>query len=130
MKNGLNASGNHEAKSTIMGAILRSEKFMCPIYWPTLKSDEDCNRLQGILPLVYIWNEKSIGTELHFELSINGSIIATLLESIMPRSDPNFDHTRDAIMQDLAKMSKGCVLQICTELGAPPSEVFVLKGSD
>lgn len=74
---------------------LSDEKLSMPVYLPGIRSKAECDEL-GLWPLIYIWNvDRAAGT---FSLSVNGKVIAHLLEPFVPREDPAYVEIRDEAM--------------------------------
>ncbi len=111
-----------ELISTVVKALLSSISMSHPIYCPELKTEDDCARLQGTLPLVYIWNEDSSTGSC--EISINGQIVGDTLEGYLPRSYPNFVFLRDTIMNTIKDLAIPSIMKVCGVTGSLPSVAF------
>jgi hypothetical protein len=87
-------------------------------------------KLSSILPLISIFNEKIDGPHLEYEISINMRIVNEMLVSVIPSSDPEFEQTRNAVVQDVTNKANVMIQEACQNLGELPSVVYAPKGAD
>lgn len=111
-----------EKVKILLSLILPDSELTQPVYCDFVKSEEDANIFQKALPLVYIWNENNIDNT--FSASINGWVIASLLEAFIARSNPDFNEVRDEVLSTMRKISIPAILKVCEEANAMPSVVF------
>ena len=109
---------------TLLSSIYSNHELTLPLYCDFIKSEKDADNLKDILPLIYIWNEDELNHT--FSVSINGSIVGSLLETIMPRSNPKFNTIRDDAMTILKESIIPSIISTCEKFGATPSVVFGL----
>lgn len=111
-----------ETAQSLLTAILSHESLAKPVYCPEVQSEGDASTMADILPLVYIWNEdQSRGS---FSVSINGSIVGSILEQKVNRSNVSFKRIRDEVMRVLSQATQGAVVSSCESIGAMPSQIF------
>lgn len=107
--------------SQVLSLVLNDKTLALPIFMPDIRTEEDaynCNNL----PLIYIWNEdKNLGS---FTVSVNGTIVRYLLESLVSCEHPQFVEFRDQIQQLLSDSSKKAILNRCKLTGLFPSDCF------
>lgn len=106
----------------LLSAIFHDESLSKPVYCGHVKSEDDAQRLSSELPLVYIWNEDQ--DKGSFSVSVNGSIIGSILEQQVPRSSPAFQRIRDEAIRVLSAASSKSVVSTCQKIGAFPSVLF------
>jgi hypothetical protein len=120
-------SENETILKNLLSSIFSDSKLSLPLYCDFIHSEDDANNLQNILPLVYIWNEDKINHT--FSVSINGSIVGSLLETILPRSNDNFNIIRDIALSVIKETSLSAIRNICEKAEAMPSVVFGVNPS-
>jgi hypothetical protein len=111
-----------EIVQTLLSAIFQHETLSKPVYCGHIKSEEDAQRLSSELPLVYVWNEdRHRGS---FSVSVNDSIVGSILEQKVARNSPAFQRIRDEAIRVLSSASSESVAATCQKLGALPSVLF------
>ena len=100
---------------------LSDEKLSMPVYLPGIRNEDDCENI-GLGPLIYIWNlDRTAGT---FSLSVNGNAIGHLLETFVPRDNPEYVEIRDEAMKVIAEVSTQSVLTTIEKTGLMPDILF------
>ena len=93
-----------------------------PNYCAEVTSAEMAAQLSDSLPLIYLWNEDlNTGS---FLLSINGALLAYLIEALIPRSDESFTTVLDSVTAILSASTRHSIVAACEKSGLPPSVVF------
>lgn len=106
----------------VLQRVYENQKLSTPIYCTEVTSEADALRLSDALPLIYLWNEDlRVGT---FSISINGSLLAFLLEALVPRSDESFEVVFDSVVAILSTTARGAVVETCGASSLPPSVLF------
>ena len=111
----------------IIGALIQTflnSGDIDPVFVRGIDSEEEADKNGENLPLVYIWHEFEKDGELHYNISINGTIVAQTLEALVPRSDPRFITLRDKAMAMFRDLSVNSVSAVCARTGQKPSVLF------
>ncbi len=109
----------------ILSQVINDELLGTPVYVREIRSEADAENCTEFLPLIYIWNEERARRT--FSISINGSLVAALLEALCHRSDPQFITRRDEIMKVLSIVSRNSILETCRQLSCMPSDTAYFR---
>lgn len=95
---------------------------MKPRYVGWLRDEAHADACSDQLPMLYVWNEDTqAGT---FSYTVNGSLVSSLLETLLPREHPQFAAVRDELMRVLKEVTLDAMLHGCSEVGLMPSQVL------
>lgn len=113
--------GSSITAKQFIALTLSDEKLSMPVYLPGIRNEDDCENI-GLGPLIYIWNlDRTAGT---FSLSVNGNAIGHLLETFVPRDNPEYVEIRDEAMKVIAEVSTQSVLTTIEKTGLMPDILF------
>jgi hypothetical protein len=108
--------------ASILDGVMRFPELHTPFYCDDIKSEMQGQAAAEDLPLVYLWNENL--TRGSYSLSINDGILGFLLETQLPRTDPDFNRVREYLSDTLATAMTNTVNKTCARYNAPPSRLF------
>ena len=113
--------------TTIAGEILGNKALCFPWYCPQTRSQAQAQAATADLPRFYSWKEAVQDRQLRsFTVLVNGSRLAAMLQRHLPRTDPDFISTRDALIRVLSEAQNGMMLKLCREFQAPPSLISAI----
>ena len=119
-----NFNNKDEIVRELMLMILTDTRLSTPVFLHEVKSVSDGESL-GSSPVVYVWNEDPKAGS--YTLSVNGTAIASLLESVIPRSDNRFEAVTETVFESLLQKSLSTVTKICEDTGELPSALFAKR---
>lgn len=109
----------------VLSIVLNDTKFLGPAYIHGMNNEKQAELFGNTFPLQYIWNENRTSEgNLSFSFSINGSVIGRILEQFIPRTNPDFNETRDEILHLLHSMGLKVTQKIISSAQAKPSKIF------
>lgn len=106
----------------LLNIIFNDENLSVPIYVQGMYSEKQSEALGTLYPLQYVWNESTNDEgQLGYSFSINGTVVGSMLEEILPRVSPNFTVIRDEIIQILSKFGNKTISKMIEQFSLPPS---------
>ena len=116
---------NKTIVTNLLSLILNDEYLSVPVYIHGMENEEQANYFGNLYPLLYIWNEY-INDEgnVGFSFSMNGKVIGSMLEEIVPRTNVNFIIIRDEVMSVLHQTGQKSALVMIEETASLLSNLF------
>ena len=109
----------------LLSTIINDKYLSTPIYIHGISTEEQDSEFGDLYPLQYVWNEYETDEgHLGFSFSINGKVIGSMLEPLIPRTDLRFPEIRDEVMSVLSKVGKDALSQIIERSLLPPSKML------
>ena len=116
---------NKKIVENLLSLVINDEYLSVPIYLHGINREEQAHALGTLYPLQYVWNEYKTDTgQLGFSFSINGAVVGSILEQMIPRTNANFTVIRDEIMSVLSRVGKETILAMVEKSSLPPSELL------
>lgn len=121
----MSAKSNKEIVKILLSLIISDDYLSVPVYLHGISSEDQAQAFGTLYPLQYVWNEhQTTAGNLGFSFSINGAVVGSMLEHIIPRTNPNFTVIRDEVMNVLSDGGKKTLLAMAEKALLPPSQLL------
>ena len=116
---------NKEIVEILLSLIINDDYLSVPIYIHEISCEEQAQAFGTLYPLQYAWNEyQTDAGHLGFSFSINGAVVGSMLEPLIPRTNSNFIAIRDEVMSVLSDAGKKTLLTMVEKALLPPSQLL------
>jgi hypothetical protein len=107
----------------ILSVIINDDYLSTPIYIHGINIEDEHHEFGTLYPLTYVWNEElNHDGQITFSMSINGRVVGSMLEEIIPRSNSDFPEIRDEIMRVLNQIGKKNIIELSETMSLHPSQ--------
>jgi hypothetical protein len=119
------AKSNNEIVKNLLSYIMSDEYLSVPIYLQGMSCEEQAQAFGTLYPLQYAWNEHQTDDGLlEFSFSINGAVVGSMLEQIIPRENTNFTAIRDEIINTTSDAGRKSLVNMAEKYLLPPSQLL------
>lgn len=125
--NGVNKQikSNKEIVEALLSLIINDDYLSVPIYIHGISCEEQAQAFGTLYPLQYVWNEyQTDAGHLGFSFSINGAVVGSMLEQLVPRTNSSFTAIRDEVMSVLSDVGKQTLLAMVKKTLLPPRQLL------
>lgn len=111
---------------SMLSVIINDDYLSKPVFVNGIYNRDEDHQFGTLYPLTYVWNEQiNDAGDMTFSISINGRVVGSMLQKIVPRSNDSFTIIRDELMRVLNQIGKKIVLEFSEKMSLYPSEWLV-----